>query len=239
MKKLLLLLMLSSPIYGADNEIYIDQSSGSSNTNIDLEQLGSGNIIGGADATAGASNMTALDLDGTAMTLDINQIGDSNKFLGDIWADSYTGFFEFDGNSNTFNMNTDKTNTFGADSSNVNVDVTGNSNTFTLNHATVAQATTLDLDWIINGSSNSITSAIDIDAATNYMDIDGSDNTVSYNGDGYAGGYFYLDHTGSNRTFNIQQQSTQDNDWLKIISVGSTTSSVCVIQNDQGTSTGC
>ena len=239
MKKLLLLLMLSSPIYGADNEIYIDQSSGSSNTNIDLEQLGSGNIIGGADATAGASNMTALDLDGTAMTLDINQIGDSNKFLGDIWADSYIGFFEFDGNSNTFNMNTDKTNTFGADSSNVNVDVTGNSNTFTLNHATVAQATTLDLDWIINGSSNSITAAIDIDAATNYMDIDGSDNTVSYNGDGYAGGYFWLDHTGSNRTFNIQQQSTQDNDWLKIISVGSTSSSVCVIQNDQGTSTGC
>jgi|TARA_R100000081_G_C4765985_1_gene142774 hypothetical protein len=239
MKKLLLLLMLSSPIYGADNEIYIDQSSGSSNTNIDLEQLGSGNIIGGADATAGASNMTPLDLDGTAMTLDINQIGDSNKFLGDIWADSYTGFFEFDGNSNTFNMNTDKTNTFGADSSNVNVDVTGNSNTFTLNHATVAQATTLDLDWIINGSSNSITAAIDIDAATNYMDIDGSDNTVTYDGDGYAGGYFWLDHTGSNRTFNIQQQSTQDNDWLKIISVGSTSSSVCVIQNDQGTSTGC
>ena len=231
--------MLSSPIYGADNEIYIDQSSGSSNTNIDLEQLGSGNIIGGADATAGASNMTPLDLDGTAMTLDINQIGDSNKFLGDIWADSYTGFFEFDGNSNTFNMNTDKTNTFGADSSNVNVDVTGNSNTFTLNHATVAQATTLDLDWIINGSSNSITAAIDIDAATNYMDIDGSDNTVTYDGDGYAGGYFWLDHTGSNRTFNIQQQSTLDNDWLKIISTGSTTSSVCVIQNDQGTSTGC
>ena len=237
MKKLLLLLMLSSTLYGADNEIFIDQSSGSSNTNIDLEQLGSGNIIGGADAAAGS--MTALDLDGTALTLDINQIGDSNKFLGDIWADSYIGFFEFDGNSNTFNMNTDKTNTFGADSSNVNVDVTGNSNVFTLNHATVAQATTLDLDWIINGSSNSITAAIDIDAATNYMDIDGSDNTVSYNGDGYAGGYFYLDHTGSNRTFNIQQQSTQDNDWLKIISVGSTTSSVCVIQNDQGTSTGC
>ena len=57
---------------------------------MDLEQLGSGNIIGGIDATAGS--MTALDLDGTAMTLDINQIGDSNKFLGDITADSYTGF---------------------------------------------------------------------------------------------------------------------------------------------------
>ena len=237
MKKILLTFLLAMPLMGADNEIFVDQSSGSSNSNMDLEQLGSGNIIGGIDAVAGS--MTALDLDGTAMTLDINQIGDSNKFLGDITADSYTGFFEFDGNSNTFNINTDKTNTFGADSSNVNVDVTGNSNVFTLNHATVALASTLDLDWIINGSSNSITSAIDIDGATNYMDIDGSDNTVNYNGDGYAGGYFWLDHTGSNRTFNIQQQSTQDNDWLKIISVGSTTSSVCVIQNDQGTSTGC
>ena len=230
-------MIMSAPLFAADNEIFVDQSSGSSNSNMDLEQLGSGNIIGGIDATAGS--MTALDLDGTAMTLDINQIGDSNKFLGDITADSYTGFFEFDGNSNTFNMNTDKTNTYGADSSNINVDVTGNSNTFTLNHATVALASTLDLDWIINGSSNSITSAIDIDGATNYMDIDGSDNTVTYDGDGYAGGYFWLDHTGSNRTFNIQQQSTLDNDWLKIISVGSTNSTVCVIQNDQGTSTSC
>jgi hypothetical protein len=237
MKKLLIIMIMSAPLFAADNEIFVDQSSGSSNSNMDLEQLGSGNIIGGIDATAGS--MTALDLDGTAMTLDINQIGDSNKFLGDITADSYTGFFEFDGNSNTFSMNTDKTNTYGADSSNINVDVTGSSNTFTLNHATVALASTLDLDWIINGSSNSITSAIDIDGATNYMDIDGSDNTVTYDGDGYAGGYFWLDHTGSNRTFNIQQQSTLDNDWLKIISVGSTNSTVCVIQNDQGTSTSC
>ena len=237
MKRLLIIMIMSAPLFAADNEIFVDQSSGSSNSNMDLEQLGSGNIIGGIDAVAGT--MTALDLDGTAMTLDINQIGDSNKFLGDITADSYTGFFEFDGNSNTFNMNTDKTNTYGADSSNINVDVTGNSNTFTLNHATVALAGTLDLDWIINGSSNSITSAIDIDGATNYMDIDGSDNTVTYDGDGYAGGYFWLDHTGSNRTFNIQQQSTLDNDWLKIISTGSTTSTVCVIQNDQGSSTSC
>jgi len=237
MKKLLLLIMLSTPLFGADNEIFIDQSSGTSNSNMDIEQLGSGNIIGGADAAAGS--MTALDLDGTAMTLDVNQIGDNNKFLGDIVSDSYTGFFEFDGNSNTFTMNTDKTNTYGADSSNVNVDVTGNSNNLTLNHATAALASTLDLDWIINGSSNSITSAIDVDNATNFMDIDGSDNTVNYNGDGYAGGYFYLDHQGSNRTFNVTQASTLDNDWLKILSIGSTASTICVIQNDQGTSTSC
>jgi hypothetical protein len=119
------------------------------------------------------------------------------------------------------------------------VDVTGNSNQFTLNQANAAQASTLDLDWIINGSSNSITAAIDVDLATNYVDINGSDNTLTYDGDGYSGGYFYLDHDGSDRTFNIQQQSTLDNDWLKIISTGTGTSTVCVIQSDGGTSTSC
>jgi len=39
MKKYLFILMFCVPIYAADNEIFIDQSSGASNSNIDLEQL--------------------------------------------------------------------------------------------------------------------------------------------------------------------------------------------------------
>ena len=101
-----------------------------------------------------------------------------------------------------------------------------------------ALAANLDLDWIVQGSGNTITSSIDVDGATNYMDIDGSDNTITYDGDGYAGGYFYLDHTGSTRTFNIDQESTQDNDWLKITSVGSN-GTVCVTQSDSTTSFVC
>ena len=94
MKKLLLLILLSGPLMAADNEIFLDQSSGASNTNIDLEQLGSGNIIGGSDAAAGS--MTALKFTGTGGTLDINQIGDSNKFLGDIAAEYGTTKKEID-----------------------------------------------------------------------------------------------------------------------------------------------
>ena len=186
-------------------------------------------------------SLTAFDLDGTSMTLDINMIGSTNKFLGDIWGDSITGFYNFSGGTNTFTIQVDPTNTYGADSSNHNVAVTGSSNTMILNQATTALAATLDLDWIIQGSNNNITSNIDIDGATNYMDIDGSDNTVNYNGDGVtasSGGYFYLDHTGSSRAFTVSQQSTQNNDWLKIISIGSS-GTVCVVQNDQGTSTSC
>tara|TARA_R100000388_G_scaffold93833_2_gene79376 strand:+ start:2069 stop:2773 length:705 start_codon:yes stop_codon:yes gene_type:complete len=234
MKKLISILFISGAVWAADNEIYVDQSGASSS--IDLEQIGSGNLIGGLNAAAG--NMTPLDLDGTSMTLDINQIGSSNIFRGDITADSYTGYFNFSGSSNNFTMQTDPTNTYGADTSDVNVDVTGSSNTFTLNQATSAMASTLDLDWTINGSNNSVTAAIDYDTATNYMDIDGDDNTVTLDADGYAGGYFYLDQTGNSRTFNVTQQSTLDNDWLKILSTGSN-GTICVNQDDGGTAVGC
>jgi len=236
MKKiaLSLLIVVSALTFGADNEIFVEQSGATAN--IDLEQLGSGNIIGGVDASAGS--MTALDLDGTSMTLDINQIGDSNKFLGDILADSLVGFFEFDGDSNTFNIQVDPTNTHGADSSNLNVDVTGTSNTFTLDLATADMASSTDLDWIIQGDSNTLNFDIDYDSGTSYVDIDGDSNNVTFDGDGYAGGYFYLDQTGSSRTFNIEQQSTLDNDWLKILSTGSS-GTVCVVQSDGGTSTSC
>ena len=236
-KVLLSLSLLSSAVLAADNEIYITQAGATAS--IDVEQLGISNLIGGLSSSAGS--LTAFDLDGASMTLDINMIGATNKFLGDIWADSFTGNYNFTGSTNLFTIQVDPTNTYGADSSNHQVAVTGASNTMTLNQGTSALAATLDLDWIIQGSNNTITSNINIDGATNFMDIDGSDNTVTYTGTGVtasAGGYFYLDHTGGSRTFNVQQLSTQDNDWLKITSIGSS-GTLCVIQNDQGSSLGC
>ena len=234
MKKLISLTALLSLLVVADNEIYIDQSGATAN--IDLEQLGSANIIGGLLSTAGSMN--PLDLDGSSLTLDINQIGDTNKFLGDILADSFTGFFEFDGDGNNFTIQVDPTNTYGADSSDVNVDVTGSSNNFTLDLATTAMASNTDLDWIINGDGNTFDFDINYDGGTSYVDVDGDSNNVTFTGSGYAGGYFYLDQTGNSRTFNIQQLSTLDNDWLKIISNGGS-GTVCVIQNDGGTTVGC
>jgi len=228
------LVIMSVMTYAADNEIYVEQSGATAN--LDLEQLGSANIIGGLNSVAGT--LTPLDLDGTSMTLDINQIGSTNSFLGDITADNFTGFFEFDGSSNDFTIQVDPTNTYGADGSNVNVQATGSSNTFTLDLATASMSSNTDLDWIINGDSNTINADIDYDGATNYMDIDGDSNTVNFDGQGYAGGYFYLDQTGSSRTFNINQMSTNDNDWLKILSTGSG-GTVCIIQNDGGSSVGC
>ena len=233
MKKILPLFLLVGFLH-ADNEVYIDQSG--NNANIDLEQLGSNNIIGGLDAATG--QMTPLDLDGLNLTLDVNQIGNSNKFLGDILGDNIVGFFEFDGDSNVFDIQVDPTDANGADSGNYNVDVTGSSNDFNLNIGKNDMASTLDLDWIINGDSNEFDFDIDYDTATSYVDVDGDSNTVTFDGSGYANGYFYLDQTGDSRTFNIIQSSTLASDWLKIISTGDN-GTVCITQNDGGSSTGC
>ena len=230
----LVVMMSASLLYGADNEIYIDQSGAT--FNLDAEQLGSGNIIGGATAAAGS--MTALDLDGGVQTIDINQIGSSNKFLGDITADNFVGFWEFDGSTNVFNVQIDPNNTYGADGSNVNVDVTGGTNTFTLDLATTSLASNADVDWVIDGSGNTFDFNINNADATNDVNVDGDDNTVNFTGQGFAGGYFKLTQVGNSRTFNINQLSTQDNDWLRITSNGSN-GTVCVIQNDQGTGTSC
>ena len=218
----------------ADTEIYINQVGAT--LNLDVEQLGSSNIIGGLDAVSG--QMSALNLIGSSMTLDINQLGDSNKFLGDIVLDSLNGFFKFDGDSNEFNIQVDPTNTFSADNGDYFVDVTGTGNDFTLNVATNSLAESLHLDWIVNGDGTIFDFDIDIDGATSYVDVDGDANNITYDGSGYANGYFYLDQTGNGRNFNITQASTLASDWLKIISSGDS-GTVCIIQNDGGTSTSC
>jgi len=220
--------------YSDDNEIYVDQAG--SSASIDIEQLGSGNLVGGLNSSAGS--MTPFDLDGGTMSLDLNLIGDSNKFLGDITSDSFTGIFDLDGDSNQYTIQVDPTNSFSADNANVNVDVDGSTNTMTLDLATNALASGADIDTIVQGSSNTVNIDLDVDSATNYIDLDGDSNTVNYDGDGYAGAYFKLEHDGGSRSFDIDQQSTVDNDWLRVISNGSN-GSVCINQSDQGTSTSC
>jgi len=229
-----LLTVISLGMYAVDNEIYIDQSGAT--FNLDAEQLGSGNLIGGVGSVSGT--LTALDLDGNSQTIDINQIGSSNIFLGDITANNFIGFWEFDGSTNVFNVQIDPANTYGADNSNVNVDVTGGTNTFTLDLATTSLASNADIDWVITGDGNTFDFNINNADATNDVTVDGNDNVVNFTGQGYAGGYFKLNQTGNSRTFNINQLSTIDNDWLRITSTGSN-GTICVIQNDGGSAVGC
>tara|TARA_R100001163_G_scaffold59271_1_gene47961 strand:- start:58 stop:774 length:717 start_codon:yes stop_codon:yes gene_type:complete len=235
-----LFMILFSATLLADNEIFVEQSG--SNAAIDLEQLGSDNLIGGTSSVSG--NLTALDLDGATMTLDINQIGSSNIFRSDaIDGGNFTGFFEFDGDSNEWDLLMNSTGLLSTDYVNLNIDVTGSSNTADIKIGEDDDASYLDLDWIILGDSNELDFDIDYEYATNYMDINGSTNTVNFSGSGYGAsssdaGYFYLDLDGSNNTLDITQASTLARDWLKI-TTNASNSNICVVQNDGGTATSC
>lgn len=241
MKKLINIFLFMSLSIVADNEIYVDQTGNSAT--IDLEQLGSSNLIGGTSAETGS--MTALDLDGVSMTLDINQIGASNIFRSDaIDGDNFTGFFEFTGDSNVFDILMDSTGLINSDYVNMNINVTGSSNTFDLAVAENSDASYLDLDWIITGGTNAFDFDIDYANAINYVDVNGDSNTINFSGSGYSGttsadsGYFYLDLDGSSNTLDITQSSTLARDYLKINS-NTSNSNICVVQNDSGTSTSC
>ena len=237
----LFLLVITSPLVFGDNEISVDQSG--NNASIDLEQLGSTNLIGGTQASTGS--MTFLDLDGVSMVLDINQIGSSNLFKSDaIDGDNFTGFFEFDGDSNVWDLLINSGGNIASDYINMNIDITGSSNEADIKIAENADASYLDLDWIILGSSNEFDFDIDYSNAVNYMDINGSSNDITFSGSGFGGtsssnsGYFYLELDGSTNTVNVTQSSTLARDYLKIIS-NTSNSNICVIQNDQGSSTSC
>ena len=241
MKKLINIFLFMSLSMVADNEIYVDQTGNSAT--IDLEQLGSSNLIGGTSAETGS--MTALDLDGVSMTLDINQIGASNIFRSDaIDGDNFTGFYEFTGDSNVFDILMDSTGLINSDYVNMNINVTGSSNTFDLAVAENSDASYLDLDWIITGGTNAFDFDMDYANAINYVDVNGDSNTINFSGSGYGGttsadsGYFYLDLDGSSNTLDITQSSTLARDYLKINS-NTSNSNICVVQNDSGTSTSC
>ncbi|MAO22841.1 MAG: hypothetical protein CMJ25_18990 [Phycisphaerae bacterium] len=233
--------MLSAlPILG-DNEIYVDQSGNTAS--IDLEQLGSSNLIGGTSAVSGS--MTALDLDGLSMTLDINQIGSNNIFRSDgIDGNNLTAFFEYDGDSNVMDILLNSSGTITADYVNMLVDVTGSSNTFDLKVAENSDSSYLDLDWVVTGDSNQFDFDIDYANAINNVDVNGSSNTINFTASGYSGttssdsGYFFMDLDGSSNTFNIIQSSTLARDWLKI-ETNTSNSNICITQNDGGTATGC
>jgi len=240
MNKFFLLFLFIGTVM-ADNEIYVNQVGNSAT--IDLEQLGSSNLIGGTSATSGT--MTALDLDGVSMTLDINQIGSSNLFRSDaIDGDNFTGFFEFAGDSNTFDILMNSTGLITADYVDLNIDVTGSSNEADIKLAEDADTSYLNLDWIITGDSNIFDFDIDYENAVNYMDVNGSSNTINFTASGYSGntasdsGYFNLDLDGSSNTFDIIQSSTLARDWLSIIA-NTSNANICVVQSDGGTTTTC
>lgn len=283
MKRLLFILaaFVANNSWAADNQIYIEQTVTSTDSQIDLRQIGGGNII--AKSNDGS---VAMKLNGSNLDFSLWQIGDSNKFLSDINVSSSNFDIDWTGDSNTFTglfnsagtysmLNTDFDNLIlggnntltvsiaeGADAtdSTLNWYINGSDNTVTLEAATFAQHNTkgdfnaadssnMNLDWDINGSNNTATVIIQSKYVTQDWDITGNYNNVDYiginnssatSGNGHSS---TLNLTGDYWDVNIQQRSSSNNDMINFTGSGSGTSgtpaTLCIIQNDSGTNTGC
>jgi hypothetical protein len=100
------------------------------------------------------------------------------------------------------------------------------------------------LDYLVDGDNNIFDIDIDYANAVNYVDIFGDSNQLTFAGSGYSGttasdsAYFYLDLDGSTNNLTITQASTLARDYLKVTGNASN-SSLCIVQNDSGTTTSC
>ena len=83
-----------------DNEIKITQSGDTLELNID--QIGFGNKIGGDDFSSGS---TAMSIIGSSLEFDLDFTGNQNILFGPVKADSSTYKLDFTGDSNEIDWN--------------------------------------------------------------------------------------------------------------------------------------
>jgi hypothetical protein len=185
--------------YGANNSIYITQAGGSSALTMNIDQIGSGNVVG----TTGAR----VSLTGTGMTVDIDQIGDSNVIAATVAQGNSTSFtLTSTGDSNTQTLAVGATgDTAGSD---FDFAATGDSNALTFTQGAAATATSGNTDIVIAGTSNDLNIVSEVVGATNNWDVDGDSNDIDTTQTGNANHSITADITGNTNNIDIDQTSS-------------------------------
>lgn len=226
MKKILIGVIFSLLATGSwANELYVAQIG--DGLQLDITQTGSGNAIGTSSAD--------MVLEGDDMTFSITQIGDSNTIVATIKGDTYTGTWDFTGNSNAIDLQCSAAGAANCDAVTMLLTVNGDSNTFDFDIGNVNDASSANVTFTVDGDNNVIESSINgtnavlnvtIDNTTSLaaggvsnsattlgntaLSASGSGNIidVEQNGDGSGVGHSVtLDITGGGSTYNIIQDS--------------------------------
>ena len=185
--------------YGANNSIYITQSGGSSALTMNIDQIGSGNVVG----TTG----TRVSLTGTTMTVDIDQVGDSNVIAATVAQGNSTSFtLTSTGDSNTQTLAVGATGD--AASSDFDFAATGDSNALTFTQGAAATATSGNTDIVITGTSNDLNITSEVVGATNNWDVDGDSNDIDTTQTGNANHSITADITGNTNNIDIDQTNS-------------------------------
>ena len=181
-----------------DNEILIEQVGDT--LDLTIIQQGYGNKISG-DASQGSD----MVITGSTLTIDLDQVGNNNKFYGDITADGFTFDWTFTGDSNVWDILVGDIGS--ADDGDLLVTVTGDSNTMDFDLGSAVSAERLDFDLVLLGDSNVFDVDIEVDDSTWNFDITGdSNNFLTSQTDG-ANHYLKVEHVGDGGDFDILQSS--------------------------------
>lgn len=181
-----------------DNEILIEQVGDT--LDLTIIQQGYGNKISG-DSSQGSD----MVITGSTLTIDLDQVGNNNKFYGDITADGFTFDWTFTGDSNVWDILVGDMGS--SDDGDLLATITGDSNTMDFDLGSAVSAERLDFDLVLLGDSNVFDVDIEVDDSTWNFDITGdSNNFLTSQTDG-ANHYLKVEHVGDSGDFDILQSS--------------------------------
>jgi hypothetical protein len=208
------------------------------NNDIYITQSGTGltmNIDQIGDTNKVGTSQTRATFTGTSMTVDIDQVGNSNTMAASVAQGNSTSFTALTtGDSNTTTL------ALGASGDVANTDfdyaATGDSNAVTFTQGASATATAGNQDIVISGTSNDLNATCEVVGCINNWDVDGDSNDIDTTQTGNSDHSITADITGSTNNIDIDQ--TNSTSLVSGVVVITATTSNGTIDIDQCTS-GC
>ena len=187
-------------------------SAESANNDIYLTQSGGATALTLNINQMGNSNIVGtsaarVSLTGTTMTVDIDQIGDSNVLAATVAQGNSTSFtLRSTGDSNS------QTLALGASgdvqSTDFDFAATGSSNVLSYVQGAASTATSGNTDIIVTGASNDLNIVSEVVSGVNNWDVDGSSNDIDTTQTGNANHSITADITGSTNNIDIDQTNS-------------------------------
>ena len=187
-------------------------SARSANNDIYLTQSGGATALTLNINQMGNSNIVGtsaarVSLTGTTMTADIDQIGDSNVIAATVAQGNSTSFtLRSTGDSNS------QTLALGASgdvqSTDFDFAATGSSNVLSYVQGAASTATSGNTDIIVTGASNDLNIVSEVVSGVNNWDVDGSSNDIDTTQTGNANHSITADITGSTNNIDIDQTNS-------------------------------
>jgi len=177
------------------------------NNDIYITQSGTGltmNIDQIGNSNVVGTSQARATFTGTSMTVDIDQVGDSNTLAASVAQGNSTSFTaSTTGDSNTTTLALGAT----GDVANTDFDyaATGDSNTVTFTQGAAATATAGNQDIIIAGTSNDLNATCEVVGCINNWDVDGDSNDIDTTQTGNADHSITGDITGNTNNIDIDQ----------------------------------